>query len=269
MHSHFASPAIRSRRKVRTLAVGLGIGAILAACFAVTLCPAAEDAPAATSGNATPAEAKPTESKPAEPKGPRTLGILLYPSFELLDVYGPAEIFGNLGSKLKVVMIAEKAGSVKSAQGPQVVADHGFDDCPPLDLVLVPGGFGTLQQVKNEKLLGWLRERADQAEITMSVCSGSAILAKAGLLDGRKATSNKRYFKLAVDNGPKVNWVEQARWVDDGNRVTSSGVSAGIDMALHVVERLYGIKAAETLADATEYQWHRDADVDPFYRPGK
>lgn len=269
MHTNIHYPLVRSRSRIRTLAVSLAIGAILTACFAVTLCPAAEDAPAATSGNATPAEAKPTESKPAEPKGPRTLGVVLYPGFELLDVYGPAEIFGNLGSKLKVVMIAEKAGSVKSAQGPQVVADHGFDDCPPLDLVLVPGGFGTLQQVKNEKLLSWLRERADQAEITMSVCSGSAILAKAGLLDGRKATSNKRYFKLAVDNGPKVNWVEQARWVDDGDRVTSSGVSAGIDMALHVVERLYGTKAAETLADATEYQWHRDADVDPFYRPGK
>ena len=264
MNPHAWSLSIRSRRRGRTLAVGLTIGAILAACFAVTRCPAAEDAPAAK-----PAEAKPTEAKPAEPKGPRTLGILLYPGFELLDVYGPAEIFGNLGSKLKVVMIAEKAGSVHSAQGPQVVADHGFEDCPPLDLLLVPGGFGTLQQVNNVPLLDWLRDRAGKAEITMSVCSGSAILAKAGLLDGRRATSNKRYFKLAVDNGPKVKWVEQARWVDDGDRVTSSGVSAGIDMALHVVERLYGTKAAETLADATEYQWHRDADVDPFYRPKK
>ena len=209
------------------------------------------------------------KAKPAEERGTRTLGVVLYPGFELLDVYGPVEIFGNLGSKLKVVMIAEKAGSVRSAQGPQVVADHGFDDSPPLDLLLVPGGFGTLQQVNNAPLLDWLRDRATKAEITMSVCSGSAILAKAGLLDGRRATSNKRYFKLAVDNGPKVNWVEQARWVDDGNRVTSSGVSAGIDMALHVVSRLYGEKAAESLADGTEYQWHRDADVDPFYRPKK
>ena len=84
-------------------------------------------------------------------------------------------------------------------------------------------------------MLDWLRVRAKNAEILMSVCSGSAILAEAGLLDGRKATSNKRYFQVAVDHGPKVEWIEKARWVDDGNRVTSSGVSAGIDMSLAVV----------------------------------
>lgn len=200
----------------------------------------------------------------AEKKGPRTLGIVLYPKFELLDVYGPAEMFGNLPGKLKIVMVAEKAGPVASTQGPKVQADYSFEDCPPLDLIMVPGGFGTMSELKNEALLGWLRQRADQAEIVMSVCSGSALLAKAGLLDGRRATSNKVYFKLAVDQGPKTEWVYKARWVDDGNRVTSSGVSAGIDMALHVIDRLYGTKTAEGIAAATEYQWHRDADVDPF-----
>ncbi len=202
---------------------------------------------------------------PAEKKkGPRTLGILLYPRFELLDVYGPAEMFGNLPGKVKIVMVAEKAGPVTSAQGPKVQADFGFEDCPPLDLVMVPGGFGTMIELKNESLLDWLRTRADDAEIVMSVCSGSALLAKAGLLDGHRATSNKVYFKMAVDQGPNVDWVYRARWVDDGNRVTSSGVSAGIDMALHVIERLYGMQTAEALAAATEYQWHRDADTDPF-----
>ena len=144
------------------------------------------------------------------------------------------------------------------------MADFGFDDCPPLDLILVPGGMGTITELKNTALLDWLRPRADKAEIVMSVCSGSALLAKAGLLDGRRATSNKQYFQFAVDAGPNVQWVKRARWVDDGNRVTSSGVSAGIDMSLHVVERLFGTKTAETLAEATEYQWHRDADNDPF-----
>ncbi len=210
------------------------------------------------------------ESAPAtQKKGPRTLGIVLYPKFELLDVYGPAEIFGNLPGKLKVVMVAERAGEVRSAQGPKVVADYGFDDCPPLDLVLVPGGFGTITELKNVALMDWLRARAENAEIMMSVCSGSALLAKAGLLDGRRATSNKRYFQFAVGAGPDVEWVYKARWVDDGDRVTSSGVSAGIDMALHVVERLYGTKTAENLADQTEYQWHRDADDDPFAKTGE
>jgi transcriptional regulator GlxA family with amidase domain len=101
----------------------------------------------------------------------------------------------------------------------------------------------------------------------MSVCSGSALLAKAGLLDGRRATSNKQYFQIAQSAGPKVEWIRKARWVDDGNRVTSSGVSAGIDMALHVIERLYGTKTAENMAKLTEYQWHRDADNDPFAGP--
>ncbi len=206
---------------------------------------------------------------PTERKEPRTIGILLYPKFELLDVYGPAEIFGNLGPRMKVVMVGQKAGPIVSAQGPQVVADVGFDDCPQLDLLLVPGGIGTFTELRNKELLEWLSSRAGKAEITMSVCSGSAILAKAGLLDGHRATSNKRYFQIAVDQGPKVQWVKEARWVDDGDRVTSSGVSAGIDMALHVVERLYGTKAAELLADMTEYQWHRDANKDPFYRPDK
>ncbi len=210
------------------------------------------------------------DDKPAEnEKKTRTLGIVLYPKFELLDVYGPAEIFGNVGSRLKVVMVAQKAGPVTSAQGPQVVADHGFDDCPPLDLVLVPGGFGSLVECKNPAMLDWLKARAEKAEIMMTVCTGSAILAKAGLLDDRRATSNKRYFQTAVSQGPKVQWVKEARWVDDGDRVTSSGVSAGIDMALHVVERLYGAKTAERLADGTEYIWNRDPANDPFAKPAK
>ena len=204
-------------------------------------------------------DAKPTKAK-------RTLGIVLYPAFELLDVYGPAEVFGNVPNGLKVVMVAQKAGLVASAQGPQVHADFSFEDCPQLDLILVPGGMGTLAEVKNPAMLDWLRARSKDAEIVMSVCSGSAILAEAGLLDGRKATSNKRYFQVAVDHGPKVDWIEKARWVDDGDRVTSSGVSAGIDMSLAVVARLYGNKLAETIAEWTEYQWHRDAATDPFFR---
>ena len=197
-------------------------------------------------------------------KQTRTLGVVLYAGFELLDVYGPVEMFGNLGDRMKVVMVAEEAGEVASTQGPKVVADYGFEDCPKLDLMLVPGGFGTIRELNNETMLSWLRERAEEAEIVTSVCSGSAILAKAGLLDGRRATSNKQYFGLAVQQGPKVEWVKEARWVDDGDRVTSSGVSAGIDMALAVISRLYGEDTAEGLANLTEYQWHRDADVDPF-----
>jgi transcriptional regulator GlxA family with amidase domain len=208
-------------------------------------------------------------SKPDAAAKSRTLGIVLYPNFELLDVYGPAEIFGNVRPGLKVVMVAAAAGPVASTQGPKVIADYSFDDCPALDLILVPGGRGTLTQLQNDKFHQWLRERSAKAEIVMSVCTGSALLAKAGLLDGHRATSNKQYFSIAAGQGPKVKWVKEARWVDDGDRVTSSGVSAGIDMALHVVARLFGEETAQKISDGTEYQWHKDADKDPFARFAK
>lgn len=196
----------------------------------------------------------------------RKLGVVLYADFELLDVYGPVEMFGSVGPELEIVMVAERAGPVKSAQGPRVLADVGFDDCPDLDLILVPGGIGTLPELENPRMLEFLRKRSAAAEITTSVCTGSAILAKAGVLDGRRATSNKQFFALAQAQSDRVDWVTRARWVDDGEFVTSSGVSAGMDMALAVIERLWGTERAETIANLTEYEWHRDPNVDPFVR---
>lgn len=194
----------------------------------------------------------------------RTLGVVLYPGFELLDVFGPLEAFGNVPGVIGVKMVAAQAGPVVSAQGPRAVADHGFKDAPQLDMLLVPGGIGTRDAIDDRPLLDWLAARSRSAEIVMSVCTGSALLARAGLLDGQRATTNKAFFQWVADQGPKVDWVRQARWVDAGKFVTSSGVSAGIDMALAVVTRLAGRDLAENLARMMEYQWHTDADVDPF-----
>ncbi len=199
-------------------------------------------------------------------KETHTLGILLFPDFELLDVCGPAEMFGKLEGKFRLVMMAEQAGPVASAQGPQLVAVCSLDDAPPLDLLLVPGGLGVRDLFEHAQLHQWLGERAAAAEIVMSVCTGSALLAAAGLLDGRRATSNKRRFSLAVAQGPKVDWVKEARFVDDGDRVTSSGISAGIDMALHVIARLHGVASAQQVADIAEYHWQKEGAVDPFVR---
>ncbi len=195
---------------------------------------------------------------------PRTLGAVLYEGFELLDLYGPLEMFGALAPDLKIVTVAEKKGAVASTPGVETVAHHDFRDCPRLDLLLLPGGFGTVAQLGNAALLDFLRKRSGEAEVTMSVCSGSALLAKAGLLDGRRATSNKMFFQLARSQGERVNWVTAARWVEDGPFATSSGVSAGTDMALAVIARLYGAERADQIAIQTEYTWHRDADRDPF-----
>lgn len=194
----------------------------------------------------------------------RTLGAVLYEKFELLDLYGPLEMFGALPGPFEIVTVANEAGLVASMPGVSTQADYSYEQCPPLDLILLPGGFGTVQELENERLLQFLRERSVDAEYTMSVCSGSAILARAGLLDGRRATSNKQLFQLATQQSDKVDWVEQARWVEDGTFVTSSGVSAGTDMALTVIARLCGEDYAQMIADYTEYQWHRDASVDPF-----
>ena len=206
--------------------------------------------------------------------GPLHLGIVLYPGFEPLDVFGPLEMFMYVGvERLVVHMIAQEAGLVPSSTGaypaaiaPKVQADVSLADAPPLDIIMVPGGFGTLQQLQNETLLVWLRERAPSTRYMTSVCSGSAILAKAGLLDGRKATSNKQLWSFLTAQGPAVDWQKSARWVEDGMLITSSGVSAGIDMALALIAKLYGVEAAEAIANGTEYEWHRDPAEDPFAR---
>ena len=194
----------------------------------------------------------------------RTLGTLLFPGFELLDVFGPLELFGHLSDRVRIVLVGPRAGSVASAQGPAAVAEYGRDDCPPLDLLLVPGGIGTRTGVNDGDLTGWIAARAATAEIVMGVCTGAALLARAGVLDGRRATSNKRSFAWVESQGPNVTWVKRARWVRDGNRVTSSGVSAGMDMALAVIGDLFGAQASEDIAVIAEYEPHRDPDWDPF-----
>ena len=110
-----------------------------------------------------------------------TLGAILYDSFELLDFYGPLEMFGNLKPEIEIITIAEKVGPVASFQGPQTVAEFDYQNCPHLDLILLPGGFGTIQELGNQAIMSFLKDRIPTAKVTMSVCSGSWILAKAGL----------------------------------------------------------------------------------------
>ena len=197
-------------------------------------------------------------------KKPLALGAMLYHNFELLDLYGPLEMFGNLKPEMEIITVAEKAGPVRSFQGPQTLAEYDYQNCPPLDLLLLPGGMGTVRELDNPAIMSFLKDRVPSAKVTMSVCSGSWILAKAGLLDGRRATSNKVYFKMATQQSDQVHWVAEARWVEDGPIFTSSGVSAGIDMSLAVIASLYGEDKAMEIANYTEYVWHKNPDEDPF-----
>ena len=194
----------------------------------------------------------------------RTLGVVLFEGFELLDVFGPLEMFGLAADDFEIRLISQTGGVVASHQGPKSVCDDSFQSAPPIDVLLVPGGIGTRCEVNNPVLLDWLKERSQQAELVASVCTGSALLAKAGVLDGIRATSNKLAFAWAASQSEKVQWQHQARWVEDGKVFTSSGVSAGIDMALAVIAKLVNEQAAEQAANFAEYTWQRDADRDPF-----
>ncbi len=194
----------------------------------------------------------------------RTIGVVLFEDFELLDVFGPLEMFGMAADHFEIRLISQHGGVVASRQGPKSVSDDSFESAPAIDVVLVPGGIGTRREVDNPVLLDWLQQRAQQAELVTSVCTGSALLAKAGVLDGMRATTNKLAFTWAASQSAKVQWQQQARWVEDRKFFTSSGVSAGIDMSLAVIAKLVSHQAAEQAANFAEYDWHRDADWDPF-----
>lgn len=201
------------------------------------------------------------------------VAVVLFDGFTVLDMYGPVQAFGACRITrpdgppfrfFEVFTIAEHRGPVKSGEGPSTHADYTFAEAPPYDILLVPGGFGTREAVKNDTFLGRLRAASEKAAVTATVCTGSALLARTGLMDGRPATSNKIAWDWVVQQGPKVLWKRKARWVDDGNLITSSGVSAGTDMALALIARLHGRDMAVSAARNMEYLWHEKADDDPF-----
>lgn len=209
----------------------------------------------------------------ADLPAPRRVAVALFEGFTVLDVYGPVQAFASARIAkddrtwhrlFEIVTVAEKAGPIRSGEGPTTQADHAFAEAPAYDILLIPGGFGTRQAVKNAPLLLALTGASRRAAITTTVCTGSALLARTGLMDGRPATSNKVAWDWVVQQGPRVRWQRKARWVDDGDLITSSGVSAGIDMALSVVARLHGVDLARQAARFMEYVWHEDAEDDPF-----
>ena len=196
--------------------------------------------------------------------GRRSIGVVLFNGFELLDVFGPLEMFGIAEDHFDIRLLAENSGPVSSRQGPRSVIDCTFREAPQFDILFVPGGIGTRTEISNQTLLDWLRVQSQRAQYLTSVCTGSALLVRAGLLDGLRATTNKLAFEWVASQSSRVIWQKQARWVEDGNVFTSSGVSAGIDMSLAVIARLVGRDMAERTATWAEYDWHRDASWDPF-----
>ncbi len=135
-----------------------------------------------------------------------SVGVVLFDGFELLDVFGPLEMFGLLPDHFELCLVTENRDIVASNQGPRSVADFNFDNSPQFNMLLVPGGSGTRREVHNSVLLEWLRSQAENARYLTSVCTGSALLARAGLLNGRRATTNKAAFDWVISQSAEVDW---------------------------------------------------------------
>lgn len=194
----------------------------------------------------------------------RRVSVVLFDGFELLDVFGPVPLFAMTGGRVAVELVGPVAGPVRSSAGVEVVATVSHAEASVPDVVLVPGGQGTRALVQDTDFLAWLARWASGAALVTSVCTGSAVLAAAGLLDGHRATTNKRAWAWATSHGRSVEWVAQARWVEDRDRWTSSGMSAGIDMAVALLARLCDPATANGIATAAEIDVHDDPSWDPF-----
>ncbi|WP_232037368.1 DJ-1/PfpI family protein [Sphingobium amiense] len=214
---------------------------------------------------ARPAAAQISASPPTVPAGPKLrLGMVLFDDFEVLDVYGPLSMFGALKDRVQITTIAEKAGTITTASGLSFVADVAFADAPQLDLVIIPGGMGTRREVNNAQFLSAIRHLAEVTPQVATVCTGAAVLAKTGWLDGKRATSNKMAWKWVTAQSAKVLWVPKARWVEDGKVTSSSGVSAGMDMALFLIAKRFGKETATWVANRAEYRWYDNPADDPY-----
>lgn len=195
----------------------------------------------------------------------KRVGIVLFDDIEVLDFCGPFEVFSAVRlneerrreepSPFEVILAAEKSGPVVAHGGLKVIPDHSFSTCPRLDILVVPGGWGTRRELKNPVMLDWLRQRAAEVETLTSVCTGSMLLGFAGLLAGLHATTHWKSLHWMRDSFPSVTVEFDQHVVEDGRVLTSAGISAGIDMALKTVARCCGEPIARATARHMEYPY--------------
>ena len=192
-------------------------------------------------------------------------GIVLFENIDVLDFCGPFEVFcatrfneegrRKEPSPFEVLLVAEKNDPVLTTGGMKVIPDHTFESCPKLDILVVPGGWGTRKKLKNPVMLEWLRNRVSEVETLTSVCTGSMLLGFAGLLEGCHATTHWRALDWMRESFPSVTVEYDKHFVEDGRILTSAGISAGIDMALKVVARYCGEAIARATAKHMEYAY--------------
>ncbi len=189
----------------------------------------------------------------------KNVAILVFDDVEVLDFAGPFEVFAvtdelRSHTAFNVVTVAPAAGAIRARNGLGVVPGFTIGDCPPPDILVVPGGFGTRALLKNDVLIHWIQDKSRAAEITMSVCTGALLLAQAGILEGRRVTTHHGAVDLLRRLAPNAIVDPGARFHDTGGVLTAAGISAGIDCALHLVARVLGEAAAQETAAYMEYE---------------
>lgn len=195
------------------------------------------------------------------------VNVLLFSEFETLDAFGPVEILGRL-EKCQLRFVSANGGIITSRQGVPIITE-AWENVDFSGILLVPGGQGTRHLINDNTFIARLSDIALQSQYCLAVCTGSALLAKTNLLNGLKATSNKRAFDWVQSVNSDVKWISHARWVVDGKFYTSSGVSAGMDMALGFISDRFGIEKAVEIAQGIEYIWNSNKDDDLFAKQFK
>lgn len=190
----------------------------------------------------------------------RRVAVLIFDDVEVLDFAGPFEVFSVAGEAedirhFEVFTVAEAHEPIRTRGGMSVNPAYPIATCPTPDVIVVPGGLGSRQAMLRQPILEWVQNHARKPALTISVCTGAFILAKAGLLEGLMATTHFSVLDYLRELAPNTVVVDDQRYVDNGNIVTAAGISAGIDMALHVVSRLLGREIAQSTAKQMEYAW--------------
>ncbi|SDE00576.1 DJ-1/PfpI family protein [Sporomusa acidovorans] len=186
------------------------------------------------------------------------VGIFLFNGIELLDFAGPYEVFSvatelNNYQLFNVFTITENGADIRSVNGLRVIPDYDFKNHPHIDVFIVPGGNGTKAEMNKDEILQWLKEQNNHSQITMSICSGTRLLGKMGLLDNLNIITHHEVISDMQEIAPTAVIKKRARFVDNGKILTSAGISAGIELSLYVVAKLYGKEVADKTAKYMEY----------------
>lgn len=191
---------------------------------------------------------------------PMTVGIFLFNEVEVLDFAGPFEVFAlaeQEGEKCcRVVTISESGAPIAARNGLQVLPAYSFSNHPALDILLIPGGYGAeVIEIHNEVALHWILQQHGQVKQLASICTGAFLLAKIGLLNGKKATTHWMDLDLLEQEYPQIDVIRGVKYVDEGAVMTSGGISAGIVLSFHLLTKFFGKAVAETTARRMEYDW--------------